>query len=97
MQKITWIGRIALLLVLAGAASSPWAETLVLIPGYLGDGDGWRDSGVTQVLQRHGWADAGSLAVRQGWVQARDLRPHGRRRFYTLSLDSEAPLLYQEQ
>lgn len=97
MYKLTWIGRFVLLSVLAGLAAAPQAETLVLIPGYLGDGDGWRDSGVTQVLQGDGWVDAGSLAARQGWVQGRGGGPDGGRRFYTLSLESEAPLLYQEQ
>lgn len=96
MQKITWIRRTVLLLVLAGSAAALRAETLALIPGYLGDGEGWRDSGVTRILQGHGWTDAGSVAVRQGWLQMWDGRPDAGRRFYTLSLESEAPLLYQE-
>jgi len=94
MQNLTWIGRIALLVMLATVSR---AETVVLIPGYLGDGDGWRDSGVTGVLQRHGWGDAGHLEVREGWVRIRDGGLYRGRRFYTLTLDSEAPLLYQEQ
>ena len=97
MQKITWIRRTVLLLLLAGSAAALRAETLALIPGYLGDGEGWRDSGVTRILQGHGWTDAGSVAVRQGWLQMWDGRPDAGRRFYTLSLESEAPLLYQEQ
>lgn len=97
MRKLTWIGRILLLLVLAGGVASPRAETIILIPGYLGDGDNWRDSGVTRILQRSGWADGGHLEVRQGWVQVRDGGPDRGHRFYTLTLDTQAPLLYQEQ
>ena len=97
MRKITWIGRIALLLALAGLTAALRGETLVLIPGYLGDGDDWRDSGFARVLQDQGWADAGSLGVRRGWVQIRGGGPDGGRRFYTLSLESEAPLRYQER
>lgn len=97
MQHSIRIGRIALLLVLVGLASASRAETVVLVPGYLGDGDNWRDSGVTRLLQRNGWVDAGHLEVRQGWVQGRGGGPDRGRRLYTLTLDSQAPLLYQEQ
>jgi len=97
MRKINWVGRTALLLASAGLAAVLRAETLVLIPGYLGEGNDWRDSGVTRILQDQGWADAGTLAVRQGWAEVRGGDSGPGRRLYTLSLETEAPLLYQEQ
>lgn len=71
------------------------AETLVLVPGYLSDGYGWRESGVTQALEQDGWADAGHLRAERDRIQF----PGGYRasglRFYTLDLDSQAPLVLQ--
>lgn len=96
MRNLTRIARIALLLLLAGVASGSRSESIVLIPGYLGDGDNWRDSGVTPLLERSGWGDGGHLDVRQGWVQGRGGGSDRGRRFLTLTLDSQAPLLYQE-
>lgn len=82
-------------LLLWGASAR--AEVLVLVQGYLGRSDAWRESGVTEVLTRNGWADGGTLTVRAGVV--RGDRPPGPepRRFYTLILPSDSGLLRQAQ
>jgi pimeloyl-ACP methyl ester carboxylesterase len=86
-----------LLLMLSLAVPLPVAaEAMVLLQGYLGDGDAWRRSGVAAVLQEGGWVDGGHLTntphgVRQrGWTTL-----PGARRFYTVAIDSQAPLLLQ--
>ncbi len=71
------------------------AQTLLLIPGYLGSSDSWRSSGVTAKLEAAGWQDGGRLAL--GWAGVRPSRPApaGGRRFYTLDMATEAPLQFQ--
>ena len=48
----------ALGLVFAGPASA--GRILVLVHGYLGDSDSWRQSGVLPLLQQAGWEVAGN-------------------------------------
>lgn len=72
-----------------------WAETLVLVQGYLGSGASWRQSGITQALEAAGWDDGGRLVVCGPRVCARHGKATGARRFYTLGLPTEAPLLAQ--
>ncbi len=84
-----------MLLLPAAVPATAWAETLVLIHGYLGDGD-WRAAGATRPLLEAGWADGGQLALRGDGAVAGNLpQPGGAKRFYTLALPSEAPLLHQ--
>jgi pimeloyl-ACP methyl ester carboxylesterase len=97
MNKAIWTARVLLLFISAWVAAFSQAETLVLIPGYLGDGDDWRDSGITRALKDHGWSDAGSISVLRGWTGPRHGKKGGGPKFYTLSLESEAPLFYQER
>jgi triacylglycerol lipase len=86
------IAGILLLLVLPAATP---AETLVLLQGYLADGDYWRESGITHLLARNGWADAGTLRFTPYGIRADRPAPTGNRRVYTLALPSEAPLMVQ--
>lgn len=84
-------------LVLMSCSGIAWSETLVLIQGYLGGADNWRDSGITQVLEKSGWKDGGHLSIGPGGV--RDQRPdtRGSRRYITLDLPTQAPLMIQSK
>jgi pimeloyl-ACP methyl ester carboxylesterase len=74
------------------------AEAMVLLQGYLGDGDGWRRSGVADVLVGGGWLDGGHLVNGpQGIMRLGGPELTGARRFYTVAIDTEAPLLVQER
>ena len=83
-----------ILLLLALPAATP-AETLVLLQGYLGDEDYWREAGITRLLDRNGWADAGTLHFTPYGIRADRPAPASNRRVYTLALPSEAPLMVQ--
>lgn len=71
------------------------AEALVLLQGYLGNDDPWRRSGAAAALLAAGWSDGGHLVTTPHGIINRGPRGHGSRRFYTLALDTEAPLLVQ--
>jgi triacylglycerol lipase len=71
------------------------AETLVLIQGFLGDGDGWRGSGVTHALEQAGWRDAGHLSLARGMVRSNQPPEPAIRRYYTIDLVTYAPLTTQ--
>ncbi len=85
----------ALLLLMASFTGS--AETLVFIQGYLGGAQNWRNSGITQVLQESGWRDGGHLRLLRLGVSHRGADGEGIRRFYTLELPTEAPLITQSR
>ncbi len=65
-----------------------------MIQGYHADSGAWRTAGITQALGHLGWSDGGRLRLR---AIGTPLSPPGRgsMRYYTLELDSQAPLLYQ--
>lgn len=86
------VAGILLLLALPGLSL---AETLVLLQGYLGDEDSWREAGITRMLDRAGWVDAGTLYTTYNGIRSDQPAPTGNRRVYTLSLPSEAPLMVQ--
>ena len=70
-------------------------ETLVLIHGYLCDGQIWRETGIVQVLHQAGWQDGGNLLP---WRTPRYVPSNHRERYlYTVDLPSEAPLPIQAQ
>ncbi len=71
------------------------AEALVFIHGYLGDGDDWREQGLTTALERSGWGDGGRLSLSDGRVALRSGTGAPGPRFYTLDLQSGAPLTRQ--
>jgi triacylglycerol lipase len=73
-----------------------YAESLLLIPGYLGAGSNWRTSGITEVLQQAGWQDGGQLKISGARVRVHKGSSRDQsHRFYTLDLPTEAPLLVQ--
>jgi hypothetical protein len=47
--------KIAVILLLLVLPAATPAETLVLLQGYLGDEDYWREAGITNLLDRNGW------------------------------------------
>ena len=71
------------------------AEAMVLLQGYLGNDDPWRRSGVASALLGAGWNDGGHLITTPRGVVHRSATGYSTRRFYTLALDTEAPLLEQ--
>lgn len=70
-------------------------ETLLLLQGYLEDGDYWRKTGVTHMLAEAGWHDAGHLRLGPQGIWSTRPQPGSDPRFYTISLPTEAPLLAQ--
>lgn len=86
---------ISLLLLLCLPFCQAGAEAMVLVQGYLGNDDPWRRSGVGSVLEQAGWQDGGHLFVTpRGVAGARSVAP-GSKRFYTVALPTDAPLLVQ--
>mgnify|MGYP001820675251 CR=1 FL=1 len=85
----------AVLLFLLVFPVSVAAETLVLLHGYLANADYWRQTGITQVLVRNAWLDAGTLRTTANGIRADRPVPGSNRRFYTLELPSEAALMVQ--
>jgi pimeloyl-ACP methyl ester carboxylesterase len=88
------IAGIIIVVLLVLPATAP-AETLVLLQGYLADEDYWRETGITRMLDRNGWADAGTLRTTRNGIRADRPLPASNRRVYTLALPSEAPLMVQ--
>ena len=71
-------------------------HTLVLVHGYLSEGNVWRATGIIYALQRAGWQDAGHLLphrLRLKYLPS----PSTGRYVYTVTLPSEAPLPVQAQ
>ncbi len=72
------------------------AEILVLVHGYLSEGNIWRATGIAQTLDQAGWQDQGELfpdgiwAVKPSTSQTAGL-------LYTANLPSEAPLPVQAE
>lgn len=73
------------------------AETLVLIQGYLGRAENWHDSGITRALEAAGWADGGQLFLTPRGVQASMGKGVAPKKFFTLDLPTQAPLLIQSR
>lgn len=86
-----------LLVLIAGLfAACARADVLVLVHGYLGSDRSWDASGISAVLQQHGWQRAGTCRAGPGGVQLLPA-PHAQaqRKFYTVDLPSEAPVMVQ--
>lgn len=72
------------------------ADVLVLVHGYLGDAGSWDRSGITNILQQHGWARAGVFTAGPAGVQMIPAQERqSARKFYSVDLPSEAPILVQ--
>lgn len=72
------------------------ADVVVLIHGYLDGARGWDDSGITGILQQHGWQRAGVYVAGPAGVQLIPA-PGGDagQKYYAVDLPSEAPILVQ--
>ncbi len=71
------------------------ADTVLLVPGYLGSAQSWRGNNIPYGLSRAGWLDAGhlSLGPRGTFIPRRKVQ--GKKRSYTLDIPTEAPLVVQ--
>jgi pimeloyl-ACP methyl ester carboxylesterase len=90
-------GLIAFLLIVAALlGKNVRADVLVLVHGYLSGAQSWDTSGVTAVLQRHGWRHAGIYVAGPGGIHLLPA-PGGRsgHSYYTVDLPSEAPVAVQ--
>lgn len=90
LRATPWL--LAVLLIVPGWVQ---AETLVLVQGYLGQASDWHKSGITKILEEAGWANGGMLQNARAGVGSGTAPPRASRRFYTLALPSEAPLMVQ--
>lgn len=76
--------------------ASLWAQTVVLVHGFQGNGMDWRKQGVTPVLQQYGWVDGGNVVMTpQGVYNLSNPAVKPERIFYTLELPPRAPIMLQ--
>ena len=90
-------GILTILVLIAGLfISAARADVLVLVHGFLGSAQSWDTSGVTTVLERHGWHRAGMFVAGPAGNQLIPA-PGGadELKYYTVDLPSEAPILVQ--
>jgi pimeloyl-ACP methyl ester carboxylesterase len=87
------------------------ADSMLLIPGYRGSAASWRVSGVAYGLTKLGWLDGGHLAISPsgapvpisnpapnfmpGLISGPVARKAAPRRFFTMDMPTEAPLMVQ--
>ncbi len=76
-------------------ADSGHAEALLFVQGYLGDASQWRKTGITEAVKSSGWEDGGHLRLTGNGLESSRPRARGQKRFYTLSLPTEAPVAVQ--
>ena len=93
MQKLL----LPFLLVLTIFSQTVSARALIFIQGYEGDGSEWRTHGVTASLLATGWSDGGYLFDNGFSVDIPTNTTAGTDQFYTVSLPTEAPLMFQMQ
>ncbi|MCF6199301.1 MAG: alpha/beta hydrolase [Hyphomicrobiaceae bacterium] len=86
---------ILILSLLVLAQKPVLADTMLLVPGYLGSAHSWRGTGITHGLQRWGWRDAGHLTTGRRDVIGPRRVIGGKKRFYTIDIPTEAPLVVQ--
>ncbi len=84
-----------LFLLLASLQTQALAQTVLLVHGYNSDAGSWRSSGISSILQRDGWIDAGILDMRPQGVFYYGIKPKETKRTYTANLPSEAPIELQ--
>lgn len=94
LNRLVLVPFAILLATVSGAVN---AQTLVLLQGYLGSANAWRETGVTGQLEQAGWADAGRLHFRGHQIAGLGHPADQGRRFVTVELPTEAPLMVQEQ
>jgi triacylglycerol esterase/lipase EstA (alpha/beta hydrolase family) len=92
--------KILLLAVILFASITIKAESLLLIHGYQGTSKDWFDSGIVSLLEKNSWTYSGNLVVdRQGKVRTQYRKQkkdsQHKRKIYTVSVPSEAPIHFQ--
>lgn len=83
---------VPLLILLLMPVGHAMAEAMLLVQGYLGDGDPWRRSGVATALAANGWQDGGHLFNTPRGVTGQRRTASGGKIFYTVALPTDAPL-----
>ena len=86
---------IVVCLLLLSVSAGVRADVVVFVQGYLGDENSWRSSGITAEMEAAGWADGGRLIWQDRRIRHVDGKGSGARVFYTVGLDTQAPLFYQ--
>ncbi|MGB5306459.1 MAG: alpha/beta fold hydrolase [Gammaproteobacteria bacterium] len=87
----TWILILGCLLVAPARA-----DVVVLVHGYLNGARTWDESGITAVMEHHNWQRAGVYIAGPAGVQLVPAPGNGaQRKYYTVDLPSEAPILVQ--
>ncbi len=81
--------------IIVTLSSTAYAQTILLIHGYNSDAGSWRKVGISQLLHKNGWYDAGVLSMGQTGVFYYGLMPKSPKRTYTVNLPSEAPIELQ--
>lgn len=72
------------------------ADIVVLVHGYLGDARSWDASGITAVMERHDWQRAGVYIAGPAGVHLVPAQGNrAKRKYYTVDLPSEAPVVVQ--
>ena len=84
---------IAVLLLLPPTSAA--AQTVVLVQGYLGSGNDWRRAGIAAALYKAGWQDIGQLSLGPYGVTRLGVTDNHRKRFVTVALPTEAPVMVQ--
>lgn len=74
-----------------------WADAMLLIQGHLSHAQQWRHSGVAAALVQAGWQDGGHLHLSSQGVALHGPPREGEQQFYTITLDTAAPLWVQQQ
>ncbi len=86
------------LIILAVVSLMPvnaFADTILLLHGYLGSTHEWQRANIVQQLDSVSWHDAGELSIQEDRVLANKDRIQTTRRVYRLQLDSEQSIDFQ--
>ncbi len=86
--RLTYLSILSFLAVLAAPTTS-YADTVLLLHGYLSSSQEWQRSGITDQLAVVGWKNAGVLTTQGDRVQASKAPSTNVRRTYSVELPSE--------
>lgn len=87
-QNVTFL-YLVIYFSLFAAPSAVYADTVLLLHGYLGSSQEWQRSGIVDQLDSVGWNDAGVLNIEDDRVQSSKLESSYTRRLYSVELPSE--------
>lgn len=86
---------IPLTLLLTTFSLSAKADTVLLLHGYLANGNEWHRAGIVEKLENNGWIHAGKLQIKNNIVNGVKISQSNTRRTYTSSLASQESILNQ--